>query len=166
MTAQSTDPFAPTAARATLESNGSLSRQRRFEYRVGILVGAENRMSKEPTVFIVEDEEYLQEMYVSVLSRAGFRIVGIASNGNEAIESIRSLEKRPRIVMMDHRLPFKSGLEATVELLEEDPNHTVVFVSADGNMREKALKAGAAGFVTKPFSLMELIAALNEALNQ
>lgn len=122
-------------------------------------------MAKEPTVFIVEDEEYLQEVYVDLLSSAGFNVVGVASNGTQAVESILSMEERPAIVLMNHRLPSKNGLETTIELLEENPHQAVVFVSADGGIREKALKAGAAGFVTKPFALNDLVTVLNEALD-
>lgn len=107
-------------------------------------------------VFIIEDEISFIELYSEVLPRYGFEVVGWAYDGFEAMERLSSIE-RPDIVIMDYRLPMKNGMETMKSLLELDPDVPVVFISADGSIRERALVGGAKAFLQKPFGLDELI---------
>jgi CheY-like chemotaxis protein len=65
---------------------------------------------------------------------------------------------------MDQRMPGKSGVEATREILAIDRNTHVVFSSADIHARKASAEAGAVAFVQKPFTLEELLRVLESVL--
>ena len=75
----------------------------------------------------------------------------------------KSLSEKPDIILMDHRMPVKNGLEATKEILKIDPNVKIIFASADTTVKTLALQAGAVAFHVKPFSMRDLFTTI-EAL--
>ena len=107
-------------------------------------------------VFIADDEADLVELYTDALELYGHTVVGVAYDGAEAVEKFYALNERPDVVIMDHRMPVKSGLEATKEILEIEPGAKVVFASADGSVENEARSMGAVSFKKKPFSLERL----------
>ena len=56
-------------------------------------------------------------LYKMILDEAGFKTINFASNGKEAIEKIRNGLETPDIIIMDHRMPIVSGLDALTEIL-------------------------------------------------
>jgi len=68
-------------------------------------------------ILLVDDETFLHEIYSDFLQLHGHKVVGIAYNGEEAVALYRSLPKKPEIVIMDQRMPIKSGVDATKEIL-------------------------------------------------
>jgi two-component system, chemotaxis family, chemotaxis protein CheY len=108
-------------------------------------------------IFIVEDESDLMEFYIDALEISGYEIVGFAANGLEAVEKFSKLETRPDVIIMDHRMPVKSGVEATREILRIDPLAKVIFASADKSVEYEARSLGAVSFKTKPFTLEKLL---------
>ncbi len=115
-------------------------------------------------ILLVDDETFLHEIYSDFLNLHGHKVVGIALNGEEAIALVRSLPSKPEIVIMDQRMPVKSGVEATKEILAIAPSTRVVFSSADIHSRRAATEAGAVAFVQKPFTLEELLRVLEGVL--
>jgi two-component system chemotaxis response regulator CheY len=111
-------------------------------------------------VAIVDDEPDLQRLYQLALSSRGYEIVFVANDGTDAVEKDR---KSPaRIIIMDHRMPTKNGVEATKEILNERPDTRIIFVSADEAVEREAKEAGAARFLKKPISLKDLIKNIDE----
>ena len=115
-------------------------------------------------ILLVDDETFLHEIYTDFLQLHGHHVVGIAYNGEEAVAVFRALEKRPKVVIMDQRMPIKSGVEATREILAIKPDTLVIFSSADIHARRSSTEAGAVGFIQKPFTLEELLGAVENAL--
>jgi DNA-binding response OmpR family regulator len=115
-------------------------------------------------ILLVDDETFLHEIYTDFLELHGHKVVGIAYNGEEAVSVFRSLPKKPDVVIMDQRMPVKSGVEATREILEITDKTLVIFSSADVHARRTSAEVGAAGFVQKPFTLEELLNAVESAL--
>lgn len=115
-------------------------------------------------ILLVDDETFLHEIYSDFLNIHGHKVVGIAYNGEEAIALYRSLPRKPDIVIMDQRMPGKSGVDATREILAIDANTHVVFSSADIHARKASAEAGAVAFVQKPFTLEELLRVLESVL--
>jgi two-component system chemotaxis response regulator CheY len=105
------------------------------------------------SVMIVDDEEMLHELYGKLLELKGYRVVASAYNGEEAVEMYRHSEERPDLVLMDHRMPVKSGLDAMAEILEIDGTAQIVFLTADAMVAEQAIASGAADVLLKPFRL-------------
>ncbi len=110
-----------------------------------------------PEVMIVEDDFVLQELYEASLSVAGYHVCAQAFDGRGAVEALRSQGTHPDLIIMDHRMPILSGLDAAREILARDPAARIVMVSADSSVSEAALAAGALAFLPKPFSLGELL---------
>ena len=98
------------------------------------------------TIMVVDDEVYLQDLYADLLGIVGHQIVDTAFNGEEALLKFESMEAKPDLIIMDHRMPIKNGLEATKEILELEPKAKILFISADVSQENKALAAGAVGF--------------------
>ena len=91
-------------------------------------------------------------------------MAGVAEDGEEAVSMFKSFLEKPKVILMDHRMPEKTGLEASEEILEFDKKVKIIFVSADTSIREKALSIGAFSFWKKPFTLDELIQQIDNAI--
>lgn len=121
------------------------------------------------TVLIVDDEEIIRELARTVLERAGATVLDEAENGVVAMERYRrhSPPKRPRVVLLDNRMPGPSGLEVAAEMLGEYPTQIVVLFSAhlDHDIRSTAKGLGVSACVSKndvtklPGILDDLVAA-------
>ena len=92
-----------------------------------------------------------------MLTIKGYRIVGVAKNGGEAVEVYKILPERPDVIIMDHRMPVKNRIEATKEILPFDPDGKVIFTSADMSVQDLALSVGAVRFEIKPFQMDVLL---------
>ncbi len=90
-------------------------------------------------------------------------MIGVASDGEEAVRKYKEMKEKPVIIIMDQRMPVKDGMSATQEILEMDPSATIFFGSADLHIEKEAIAAGAKGFLLKPFRIEELLAAIKEA---
>ncbi len=92
----------------------------------------------------------------------GFDVVGEAQDGQDAVAQLDSLTLRPDVILMDHRMPRKSGIEASREILAKDPEMVILFVTADGSVADQAREAGAKAVLVKPFAMAELAGALRK----
>ena len=113
-------------------------------------------------VFIVDDDQSLQRLYGLILKEAGFEIIGTANNGRDAIEKYTNLEGKPDLILMDHRMPIKNGLDAMVEILKINKKEKIIFASADISVKQKAISLGAVVFLDKPFKMERLLIIIQE----
>ena len=118
-----------------------------------------------PCILLVDDDRRIVELLEIAFSAHGFRVL-TAADGEEAMK--RTLAERPDLVVLDVRLPRKSGLEVC-EWLRRDPDDPavpVIMVSAvvDAETRLQAFTRGADDYLTKPFSPKELIARVKRML--
>ena len=107
-------------------------------------------------------------LYEELLDSHGFKVVGIAKDGEEAVNKYKAFSIKPDVIIMDHRMPIKTGLEAAEEILEIDKNAKIIFASADKTIKEIALSIGVLIFEEKPFdnaTLMENIKSLTSKDN-
>lgn len=102
-------------------------------------------------VLIVDDAIFMRNMLKDIFSDDQFEIVGEAANGVEAVEKFKEL--KPDLTTMDIVMPFKSGIEATKEILTHQKDALIIMCSALGqeSLVMEAIEAGAADFVVKPF---------------
>ena len=109
-------------------------------------------------VLIVDDAVFMRNMIKDIIAGGDFEIVGEAANGIEAVERYREL--KPDLTTMDIVMPFKSGIEATKEILAEDPQAVIIMCSALGqeSLVMEAIEAGAADFIVKPFKGEDVLA--------
>jgi len=116
-------------------------------------------------VLIVEDDDSLRKLYRIALKLKGHDVVGVAGDGNEAVDMFKKFSIKPDIILMDHRMPCKNGLEATKEIMKMNGKSKVIFASADKSVREEAISLGARSFKSKPFSLEKLCSNIKKAMN-
>ena len=107
-------------------------------------------------IFIVEDDLSLQRLYEMMLTTFGFEVVDKASNGKEAIEKFISFSNKPDLILMDHRMPVKNGIDTAIELLKINSHTKILFASADNSVKGRAFEIGVAAFIKKPFTMVEL----------
>lgn len=112
-------------------------------------------------ILVIDDEDFVRDLYKEAFEAKGHTVFS-ARNGEEAVEVFRGMRHRPDVVIMDHRMPGKDGIETTQDLLRLDPGATVIFSSADETVREQALRAGAVSFWIKPFPISLLIDAMTD----
>jgi len=115
----------------------------------------------EISVLLVDDHSLVRRGFRRMLEdEADIRVVGEASDGEEAVELARSL--RPQVVVMDCALPGISGLEATRRILDLEPETLVLMLSmhSEETWIKQALGAGARGYVLKNAMDLELGAAI------
>jgi len=116
------------------------------------------------SVFIVDDEPILQRLYSIVIESAGFKVIGRASNGREALDKFKRFLDPPNVILMDYRMPIKNGIETAKEILRINPKPKIIFTTADESVKEAALLLGAVSFKSKPFSNERLIQNIEKAL--
>lgn len=113
------------------------------------IVGLEDGMSLK--IMIVDDTLFMRHMLKNIVAEEGWTVVGEAANGVEAVEMYR--EHRPDVTTMDIVMPLKSGIEALSEIIAFDRNARIVMCTALGqeSLVEEARRAGARGYIVKPF---------------
>jgi two-component system chemotaxis response regulator CheY len=94
----------------------------------------------------------------------GVPVSFVAGTGLDAIIEFRDCTVKPRVVLMDNRLPRMSGVEATRAILSMAPDTRVIFLSADSGARDGALAAGATLFLSKPARVSDITDAIKSAM--
>jgi len=116
-------------------------------------------------VLVVDDEAYITDLVGTALGYEGFEI-GVAGTGREALAEAGSF--RPDLVLLDVMLPDLDGLEVCRRLRAEGARVPVIFLTARDASEDavKGLTVGGDDYVTKPFSLQELIARVRAVLRR
>lgn len=121
----------------------------------------------EPVQLVVaDDHELVRSGLISMLVREpDLEVVGEASNGLEAIGLCRRV--KPKLVLMDVRMPEMDGLTATRRIKEELPDISVLIVTThdDPDYLLDAMKAGAAGYILKDAPRKQLLNAIRRVIN-
>jgi len=115
-------------------------------------------------VLVVEDEESYREALTSGLSREGFAVT-TAADGFDALRQFS--DHRPDIVLLDLLLPGMHGIEVCKRMRAMAPVPIVMVSAVDTELDVVlGLELGAAGYVTKPFRLRELVARMHAILRR
>ncbi|HEV7361277.1 response regulator transcription factor [Mycobacterium sp. Dal123C01] len=116
-------------------------------------------------VLVVDDESVLAEMVSMALRYEGWNIA-TAGDGSSAIASART--QRPDVVVLDVMLPDMSGLDVLHKLREENPQLPVLLLTAKDAVEDRiaGLTAGGDDYVTKPFSIEEVVLRLRALLRR
>src|ERR1700748_2007858 len=116
-------------------------------------------------VLVVDDESVLAEMVSMALRYEGWNIA-TAGDGSSAIASARA--QRPDVVVLDVMLPDMSGLDVLHKLREENPQLPVLLLTAKDAVEDRiaGVRAGGEGYVTKPFSIEEVVLRLRALLRR
>ncbi len=72
-------------------------------------------------MFLVDDEKFIVDLYRDILEANGHTVIGVASDGEEAVQKYKAMSEKPVVIIMDQRMPVKDGVSATQEILKMDP---------------------------------------------
>jgi DNA-binding response OmpR family regulator len=116
-------------------------------------------------VLVIDDEPKIVSFVTRALTARGYD-VDSAENGAEGLELIRM--GGYAVVVLDLRLPDIDGIDVLRSTLEERPDQQVIVLSAlpDVDTKVRCLDLGAADYITKPFSLTELLARVRRRVRQ
>ena len=119
---------------------------------------------KKPRILVVDDEDAIRQFLSVTLTSQGYEIIE-ATSGQEALSSVSS--RQPDLIILDLGLPDIDGVEVT-RWLRQRAQIPIIILSVRGEDNDKiaALDAGADDYLTKPFSVGELLARLRAALRR
>ena len=114
-------------------------------------------------VLVVDDSPIISRKLCMMMDQIGYQVVATAANGIEAFAAYR--EFRPDVVTMDITMPGMDGINATRTIIKAFPDARIVMVTSHGQekMVLDALKAGAKGYVIKPFQPQKIFDAIEKA---
>ena len=111
-------------------------------------------------VLHVEDNAAMRRWFATAVGdEPGLEVVGAATDGAEGVAMAQTL--RPDVIVLDQQMPHLTGLDALPLLRDACPDARVVMWCNDPLLRDRALAAGAAGFVDKAQPLTELLQLLH-----
>lgn len=116
-----------------------------------------------PRIVVAEDEALIRMDLVEMLTESGYDVVGQASNGQEAIALVQEL--KPDLAILDVKMPVLDGISAAEEIIHISP---VLMLTAfsQKELVERARDAGVMAYVVKPFSITDLIPAMEIAMSR
>ena len=114
-------------------------------------------------ILVAEDETIIRMDLVEMLTEAGYTVVAQASNGVEAIALAK--QHLPDLAILDVKMPELDGISAAAEIIDIAP---VLMLTAfsQRELVERARDAGAMAYVVKPFSISELVPAIEIAMSR
>ncbi len=117
-------------------------------------------------IIVVDDAPIIRLMLKDILQYSGYEVACECGSGKEAVEKFKEI--KPDLVTMDIIMPQKDGIEALEEILKLDPNAKVVMVTAIDQRESlmRAIKAGAADYIVKPFENDRVLSAVKNAIGE
>jgi len=119
-------------------------------------------------ILIVDDSNMMRKTISKVVVNKGFKPI-VAENGAEALARLRKFESDIALVIMDWNMPVMDGYETLVKIRsnEKYDNVQILMATAAGVQEDvvKAIKAGANGYMVKPFKAEELSKKITEILS-
>ena len=115
-------------------------------------------------ILIVDDAAFMRGSLKYIVEGAGHSVVGMAKDGQEALELTREL--KPDIVTLDILMSGMDGISALEAIKKESSGTKVIMVTALGQeeKQEEAFKLGASGYIRKPFKQTEIVDEIKNVL--
>lgn len=129
------------------------------------MTGSPADSAKPHRVLIAEDEALIRMDLAEMLREEGYEVVGEAGDGQEAVELAESL--RPDLVIMDVKMPRRDGIDAAAEIATKRIAPILILTAfSQRELVERARDAGAMAYLVKPFSITDLIPAIELAVSR
>ena len=116
-------------------------------------------------VVVAEDEALIRLDLVEMLTEAGYNVVGQAGDGEAAIELTE--REKPDLVVMDVKMPKLDGISAAERIAKQRIAPVVILTAfSQKDLVERARDAGAMAYLTKPFTIEDLMPAIELAVSR
>ena len=116
-------------------------------------------------VVVAEDEALIRLDLVEMLTESGYEVVGQAGDGEAAIELTE--REKPDLVVMDVKMPKLDGISAAERIAKQRISPVVILTAfSQGDLVERARDAGAMAYLTKPFTIEDLMPAIELAVSR
>ena len=114
-------------------------------------------------ILVAEDEAIIRMDLIEMLQAAGYEVVAAATNGQEAIDLAG--EHRPDLAILDVKMPVLDGITAAAKIIEIAP---VLMLTAfsQRELVDRARDAGVMAYVVKPFTIGDLVPAIEIAISR
>jgi response regulator NasT len=114
-------------------------------------------------IVVAEDEALIRMDLVEMLTEAGYEVVAQASDGAQAIELVK--EHRPDLAILDVKMPILDGISAAEEIIATCP--VLMFTAfSQRELVDRARDAGVMAYVLKPFTINDLVPAIEIAISR
>ena len=122
-----------------------------------------NTSAQAHRILVAEDETLIRMDLVEMLGEAGYDVVAEASNGEEAVKL--AIEVKPDLAILDVKMPILDGISAAEEIISIAP---VLMLTAfsQKDLVERARDAGAMAYVVKPFTINDLVPAIEISISR
>jgi PAS domain S-box-containing protein len=119
------------------------------------------------TILLVDDEDFIRDFAEQVLTRSGYT-VHTASNGEEALGLYRKMKQHIDLVILDLIMPGMGGAKCLEEIIHTDPDTKVIITSGYSGRGPalEAARAGASGFMDKPYGVRHMLRTIREVLDK
>ncbi len=115
-------------------------------------------------VLIVDDIPFIRSVIKDILTEGGFRVVGEASDGAQALALFKAV--KPDVVLLDIHMPVLDGIETLKRIIKIKKEAVVIMCSSLGDQENiiNAISLGAKDFVVKPFRKERILSAIKKAV--
>jgi signal transduction histidine kinase/ActR/RegA family two-component response regulator len=119
------------------------------------------------TILLVEDEEMLRELGVTILEGEGYNVLA-AKDGVEAVEMFEANSEEIGLVVCDLGLPRMGGRDAFMRMKEQKPSVRAIVASGylEPNLRSEMLKAGVLDTIQKPYDFREMLQKIRSVIGE
>ena len=114
-------------------------------------------------ILVAEDEALIRMDLVEMLQGAGYEVVAQATNGQEAIDL--AIEHKPDLAILDVKMPILDGISGATQIIEFSPV-LILTAFSQKDLIERASDAGAMAYVVKPFTINDLIPAIEISISR
>jgi two-component system, response regulator PdtaR len=129
------------------------------------MTGPSSDAPKPRRVLVAEDEALIRLDLAEMLKDEGYEVIGQAGDGQEAVEMAEEL--KPDLVIMDVKMPRRDGIDAAAEIASKRIAPIVILTAfSQRDLVERARDAGAMAYLVKPFSINDLIPAIEVAVSR
>jgi AmiR/NasT family two-component response regulator len=124
---------------------------------------ASSQTAGQVRIVVAEDEALIRMDLIEMLQEAGYAVVAEATNGQEAIELVQ--QHQPDLVILDVKMPVLDGISAAEKIIATAP---VLMLTAfsQRELVERARDAGVMAYVVKPFTIGDLVPAIEIAMSR
>jgi len=115
---------------------------------------------------IAEDSELVRNTLKDMLEISKHQVVAEAVDGIDALEKFNSA--KPDILFLDIAMPKKDGIETLTQIMKNKPDAKIIMITAHYNMEliENCIRNGALAYISKPFSMDDILHSISYALDE